>query len=162
MPPPGRPPVRPLHVFDGRVAKRQIVPDGATEQLHLLRHHGHDARRRCIIREGARVAAGDDDAAGPWRIEPANQLDNAGLAGAGAANQGDLLARPHDKGDIAHDGLLQRIAENEVADDQGPRRPPRQASHAGRGSSGGRASTWTIRSIPERHSGPSASHRPGR
>ena len=64
------------------------------QQRGVLRHH-RDLRAQRLLRRARDVLAVDQDAAAFEVEEAQQQVDHGRLAGAGAADQADLLARPH-------------------------------------------------------------------
>ena len=81
-----------LGVARARAAVADIVADRAVQQRGVLRHH-RDLRAQAFLRDVGDVLAVDQDAA-LFEVEEAQQqVDQRRLAGAGAADQADLLAR---------------------------------------------------------------------
>ena len=64
------------------------------QQRGVLRHHGN-LRAQALLRDAGDVLAVDQDAAAFEVEEAQQQVDHGRLAGAGAADEADLLARPH-------------------------------------------------------------------
>ena len=92
------------------VAVGDVVADRAAEQPGVLQHHA-DARRA----GRARVIVGDVDAvegdpAAVELVEPHDQVDERGLAGAGRADDGDRLARLGDERQVLDQRLVRVVA----------------------------------------------------
>ena len=93
-----------LGVARARQAVADIVADRAVQQRGILRHH-RNLRAQGFLRHFRDVLAVDQDAAA-FELEEAQQhIDQRGLAGAGAADQADLLARLHRRATARRSGL---------------------------------------------------------
>ena len=77
-----------------RPAVADVLADRAVQQRGVLRHH-RDLRAQAFLRDRGDVLAVDQDAAALDVEEAQQQVDRGRLAGAGAADQPDLLARLH-------------------------------------------------------------------
>ena len=85
---------RDVRVAGGGPAVADVVADRAVQQRGVLRHHGN-LRAQALLRHRRDVLAVDQDAA-VFEVEEAQQqVDDRRLAGAGAADEADLLAGPH-------------------------------------------------------------------
>ena len=100
--------------LDRLVVKRQILVYAAAEQLDDLWHHAHDVPPLRRVQR-ARVAARYTDLARPGRVQPGQEVQRAGLAGARAANQRDVLARLHVQRQAAQHWTRLDVAEGNVA-----------------------------------------------
>src|SRR5208337_4529468 len=80
-----------------------VARERVREQRRLLRHHADSAPERANGNL-ANVPSVKQHASLGWLDEPSEQLDHGGLSGAGAADDGKLLARRH-----LHIYILQRI-----------------------------------------------------
>ena len=69
-----------------------VLLDRAVQQGGVLRHHG-DLRAQALLPDAGDVLAVDQDAALLRLEEAQEQVDERGLADAGAADEADLLAR---------------------------------------------------------------------
>ena len=100
-----RAPRRVLDLGVGRVgpAVADVVADRAVQQRGVLRHH-RDLRAQALLRDARDVLPVDQDAAALEVEEAQQQVDQRRLAGAGAADQPDLLARLHGQGQAVDDG----------------------------------------------------------
>ena len=72
------------------------------QQRGVLRHHA-DLRAQAVLRDVGDVLAVDQDAARFQVVEAQQQVDQRRLAGAGAADQPDLLARPDQQREVVDD-----------------------------------------------------------
>ena len=75
-----------------RVPEREVLEDRSREQLHDLRHHAQERAAFGLVQR-RRIAARDAHGSGPRRVEPGEEVERAGLAGAGSSDQRDVLAR---------------------------------------------------------------------
>ena len=73
------------------------------QQRGVLRDHGN-LRAQALLRDAGDVLAVDQDAAAFEIEEAQQQVDHGRLAGAGAADQPDLLAGPHREREILQHG----------------------------------------------------------
>ena len=72
------------------------------QQRGVLSDHGN-LRAQALLRHRGNVLAVDQDAAAFQIEEAQQQVDQGRLAGTGAADQPDLLARPHRQGEVVDD-----------------------------------------------------------
>src|SRR5216684_2929270 len=87
-----------------RAAVADVFADRAVQQRGILRDHG-DLRAQALLGDGGNVLPIDQDAAALEVEEAQQQVDQRRLAGAGAADQPDLLARPHGQREAVDDGI---------------------------------------------------------
>ena len=92
---------RVAHLVVGGVlfAVADVLRDGAGEEDRLLRHEA-DLRAQLLLRHLAHVHAVHQDAAAVDVVEARNQVDQGGLARAGAADDRGHLARAAPERDI--------------------------------------------------------------
>ena len=96
-----------------QLAIADVLHDGAGEQVGLLEH---DAQGVPQIGLGDLIdvdAVVTDLAVGNV-VEPVDEVRNGGLAGAGSAHEGDLLAGMGIEGHVMQHGLLRHIAKVRV------------------------------------------------
>ncbi len=79
-----------LFVGGVRAAVADVLHDGAVEQPGILQHHAEHAAQ-VVARELLDVVPVHQDGAAVDIVEAHQQLDHGGLAGAGRADDGDLL-----------------------------------------------------------------------
>src|SRR5439155_1312570 len=105
------------HGFLGHrvIPEREILENCPREQLHDLRHDAQDPPALRFL-QGARVTAGDPDGARPRRVESSEQMEGAGLAGAGTSNQRHVLAGVDHERDAMQDALPFRVSERDVVE----------------------------------------------
>ncbi|GJC95043.1 hypothetical protein ColKHC_03869 [Colletotrichum higginsianum] len=101
-------------------AEDDVLPDGALVERGLLADEGDEGAVLVDV-EGADLLAVDEDGAGEGVVEALEEGDGGGLAAAGGADEGDVLARADDEVEAAQDGLLGagRVAEVDVAELEG-------------------------------------------
>ena len=87
--------------------------DCAVEQVDLL---WHEAQQRSALAVGQLegVAPGDVDGSGGDRVEAGEEGEQGGLAGAGAADDGDVFTRFDAQADVVQDRLAAGVAEDDV------------------------------------------------
>ena len=102
-----------LRVGRLRAAIADVVADRTVQQRGVLRDHG-DLRAQTLLRDRSDVLAVDQDAAAFEVEEAQQQVDHGRLAGAGAADQPDLLARLHRQGQAIDDARFPAVAEAHV------------------------------------------------
>ena len=90
-----------------------VLHDRAGEQVGVLEHHG-DVLAQGIAPDAAYVHAVDGDAAGFDVVEAVQQVRDGGLARAGGADEGDLLARARVERDVLQNGLFRHVAEAHI------------------------------------------------
>ncbi|MNS97763.1 hypothetical protein D3C72_1321090 [compost metagenome] len=78
----------------GGFAVEQVLADRPVQQRGVLRDHA-DLCAQAFLRDRGDVLAVDQDAAALDVVESQQQVDQRRLAGAGGADQPDLLARAH-------------------------------------------------------------------
>ena len=105
-----------LFVGGVEAAVADVLHDGAAEQVGILQDHG-DVLSQHVALDVLDVDAVDGDRAGINVIEAVEQVGNGGLACAGGADEGDLLAGLCVQGDVLQHGLLGHIAEGDVVED---------------------------------------------
>jgi hypothetical protein len=86
---------RPHHLLQrrARIGQRDVVADAAVEQHVLLQHHADLAAQRGGVGQ-RQIDAIHQHAAALRHVEALHQLGQRALAGAGAADDADHLARP--------------------------------------------------------------------
>ena len=93
------------------------------QQRGVLRHHADLAAQR-LLRDLRDVLAVDEDAPALEVVEAQEQVDERRLAGAGAADEADLLARPDGQREVLDDLRLPAVVEAGVLEaDLAARRP---------------------------------------
>ena len=90
-----------------------VLHDGTLEQPGVLQHHAEALAQSAAVKV-AHIVAVQGDGAGIHIVEPHQQLDHGGLARAGGAYDGDLLAGVNGAAEIVDDGLFGHIAEPDV------------------------------------------------
>ena len=93
-----------------QTAIADVLHDRALEQPGILQHHAEALAQVAAVKVPDVVAV-QQDFAGIHIIEPHEQLDHCGLARAGGADDGDLLAGLDIAAEIVDDGLFRRVAE---------------------------------------------------
>ena len=93
-----------------------VLHHRAGEQVGVLEHHG-DVPTQIALGHVHDVNAVDGDPAGINVVEPVQQVGDGGLARAGGAHEGDLLARLGIQADVLQHRLFRHIAEADVVQD---------------------------------------------
>ena len=102
-----------LRVGDAGLVIDQILPDGALEQPRVLQNHAEQAvdALPLHLRGGDAV---DADLAGGQVVESHEQVDHGGLARAGGADDGHLLAGLYMGGEVLDDDLVRVVGIGEA------------------------------------------------
>ena len=96
-----------------------VVHDGAGEQVGVLEHRPQGAAQ-VVLADGLHIDAVIGDESSLDLIEAVDQVGDGGLARAGGAYEGDLLARVGVDGHIFQDAFAGHIGEVHMAEPDGP------------------------------------------
>src|SRR5690242_4059452 len=96
-------------------AKEDVLPDGATKEEPLLRHH-RDVPAEVDREHAAQVAAIEHHLAARRVVEARHELRKRGLSGPGGANEHDVLAGLDLDVDVAEDRRRGLVAEGHVVE----------------------------------------------
>ena len=105
------------HFFVGSIqtAIADVLHDGALEQPCVLQHHAEALAQSAAVKV-THIVAIQGDGTGIHIIEAHEQLDHGGLACAGGADDGHLLAGLDLTAEIVDDGLVRGVAEADMAE----------------------------------------------
>ena len=98
-----------------QTAVADVLHDGALEQPGVLQHHAEALAQSAAVKV-AHVVAVQGDGTGVHIVEAHEQLDHGGLARAGGADDGHLLAGLHRTAEVVDDGLVRGVAEFDVVE----------------------------------------------
>ena len=103
------------HLFIGGVQPTvtDVLHDGALEQPCVLQHHAKALAQSAAVKV-PHIVAVQGDGTGVHIVEAHQQLDHGGLARAGGAYDGYLLAGLHRAAEIVDDGLVGSVAETHM------------------------------------------------
>ncbi len=101
-----------------RFAIGDVVANGAVQQGGVLRHHA-DLRAQAVLRHGGDVLAVDRDPAGLQIVEAQEHVHQRRLAGAGPADEADLLAGGDVERQVLDRALVLAVVEADVIEGDG-------------------------------------------
>src|SRR5699024_651659 len=105
-----------------QLAEADVVGNGAGEQVGVLQHDAQRLPQR-VLGDVPHVDAVVGDAAGVDVVKAVDEVGDGGLARAGGAHEGDLLAGLGVQADVLQDGAAFLVAKGDVVE---PHVPPQR------------------------------------